>query len=124
MRGNNFDISFFEEISPQLGYVLGWIASDGYLSQNRITICLKSTDYAILQSINTMISNKLPLRYFSQFDKRTQKTYHRVSLSFCTTNIDQFVKEYKLTERKSLTLEWPSLPEVMLVPYMRGFFDG
>lgn len=116
---------FFEKETPELAYILGWIASDGCVKDNNaITIKLKSTDEEILLSIIKWIKYTNKILHLSQFDARTKKTYESVSMTFTSKKVAAILTNYGIIPRKTLTLGYPKLPDLLIRHYIRGFMDG
>lgn len=123
-RTLSFNLDFFRTMTPDMAYVLGWIASDGCISENRVVISLQVSDKPILESLKGVIGYTGTIKETSQHDTRTLKTYHHAVLTICSKELIEILATYGLGPRKSLTLEYPDLPGEMQASFVRGFFDG
>ena len=116
---------FFEKETPELAYVLGWVASDGCVSDNSsITIKLKSSDKGILLSISKLIEFTNKILEFESTDKRNGNVYKSVSITFTSKKVAEILANYGIIPRKTLTLGYPNLPDILIPHYIRGFMDG
>ena len=99
-------------------YVLGLIVSDGCLSyckhtrRYRITITLN--DLEVIQAIHDIWTPKKSIYTYN-------KSNSVVSNNAC--DID-FVQKMGITERKSATIQMPSIPKQYFGAFLRGVFDG
>lgn len=58
---------------------------------------------------------------------KTRKIYHNkgcFSINIVNPNTINFFENIGLTERKSLTLNFPNIPDEFIPDFIRGFFDG
>ena len=117
-----YDPNPFEIINePNKFYLLGLIFADGCLSQDsdgfRITIGLK--DKELLSKIQP---------YFCPDRKLYKQTTwaDTIAYSIINKNINfiEVVKQYGVTERKSLTVCYPLVPKEFIPHFIRGYFDG
>lgn len=121
------DESFFLTQTPHLAYVIGWLASDGCVSDRKeITLTLKSTDFKIVEDIAAMIGLKKSIRKGACFDKRNSKTYYNVGFSFTSKVVADELAKYGIVPRKSLTLCYPRNLETdeLRRHFIRGYLDG
>ena len=116
---NPFDIMTKEEGA----YLLGLIYADGCLSLEsngidaRVTIALKDKD--LIEALHP---------YFCPDRKLYKQTTHYNTMSYSIINKNtEFIKELRklgITERKSLTLTYPEIPQELESNFIRGYFDG
>ncbi len=101
-------------------YTFGWIMSDGCLlregrnkTAHAVRIC--SNDYDIIEWLHTYlcVGNKI---YKQRENNYTIKFRNKEAISFMMDN--------ELTERKSLTVKFPNIPDKVLPDFIRGYFDG
>ena len=118
-RYNSLDDAFFENIDSEAkAYVLGWIASDGSVTPNSISIYVHQKDRQGLTSIRDLVEPKLPIK--------TKKP----RLSGFTINSKQIVGDvcrWLQIEpgKKSSTVGFPVLAAPQLTwAFIRGLFDG
>lgn len=123
-RKISFNLDFFRTMTEELAYVLGWIASDGCIVKNSVKLSLQVSDKPILECLKKLTGHTRTVEDTSQYDTRTLKTYHHAVLCWHSKALVQILATYGLGPRKSLTLEYPSLPDDMQASFVRGFFDG
>jgi hypothetical protein len=116
-----FDVNdhFFEQIdSEEKAYFLGFLYSDGGISDNCATLKLHQQDISILEKLKNLISPSTPI-------KITQGRYCYFRINRAA--ICQQLIKLGCTPNKSLTLIFPSLNQVseQLIPhFIRGYSDG
>lgn len=118
---------FFDEWSPEMAYVLGFITADGNIRTKRrvLEITLKDTDVEILEYIRNLLSPTRPITRHATFDKRRNKHYHKVRLSFYSGKIVRSLLKLGLCDNKTGKEIVPSnLPKQFASCYIRGVFDG
>lgn len=113
----------FETISTEDdAYWLGFIFADGCISDTGfLEISLKSSDYKHL----------LKFADYCKFDKnkvvRRQPVgkYYRCRIGFkVKEEIQERLNSLGVVPRKSLTAEYPKIPEKLSYHFIRGYFDG
>lgn len=114
---------FFKTQSPDMAYVLGFLAADGNVSkkENRIAINILAQDKAILEQIRTLTGITRPITSYIR-----KETGHEVcTLSNWSFTWKQDLEKYGIIPNKTYTLCPPTLlnPEYR-IDYIRGFFDG
>jgi hypothetical protein len=118
--------NFFTEPSVLNSYWAGFIAADGCISKNRLTIGLSSKDSIILERFKIDIGYNGKIYIVNQFDKRTQKTYTRNVIRISSkTIINDLLLNWNISERKSTILTHPNLSELKYqLAYIIGYIDG
>lgn len=137
MRKYALNEKFFSTWTPQMAYMLGFIAADGCLhkyvdkiNSYLISIQLNSKDRHILESFNKMIGSDRPIRTIPKSESvaKNGKTYKKGEQSgWCinSAQIAQDLMRLHIHPRKSWTAEWPGdYPPEFMHHYVRGFFDG
>jgi len=107
--------------SPQLAYVIGLIASDGYLDKDYNCVGLKSTDLELIKlycqclhlSENISIKTRHHPRWKSLYEVRLSDPVYRA-----------FLESIGLTSAKSRTLSSLSIPDDVFPDFLRGYMDG
>lgn len=101
-------------------YAFGWVMSDGCLRKEgrnktayAVRICSNDSDIIRWLHEYMCVGNKI---YGSGGKNQTIKFRNTESISFMMNN--------KLTERKSLSVEFPDVPDETLADFIRGYFDG
>lgn len=110
--------NYFDEINTSnKAYFLGFIAADGCNRESRfLEIMIHKNDISVLESfIKDLESNyKIHIRK----EKYAQLTIY-------STDLIKGLELHGITQRKSLTLEFPkTIPEEFIPDYIRGYFDG
>ena len=122
----NVNHHFFDEWSPKMAYVLGYICADGNIQHKKqggklISFGVGAKDKDYLQQVADLMSLKLPLRDY------TNKERGITTCHVCASSpilYDRLVA-LGIHERKSLTLAWlPNIPESLVSHFVRGSFDG
>lgn len=124
-RKYQFNLGFFEHMSPNLAYILGFFASDGTMikSVNRIRFTLSQNDKEILEKIAKIIDYSSPVKISSA--KLNGKEYATCILQLDSEELFSIFESYGFTSNKSLTVEIPSkIPDEQMIHFIRGFFDG
>lgn len=113
-----YNEDFFSEFDQDSCYWAGFIAADGNISKNVLSISLNKKDVDHLkkffQSLNTN-NNKIEYRKDNS-----------VRINICSKKIVSDLKmHFNIVENKSLILKWPQkLPQNMFSHFIRGIFDG
>ena len=113
---------YFDTQSPNMAWILGFLASDGYISKksNEISIGLSSVDREILERIKKEIEIENPVR---DFTSRAGFDYSELRWS-CAKHKKELAK-YSIVPKKTFILEPPyALNEKYYLDYVRGYFDG
>lgn len=117
------DENFFKTWTSDMAYVLGFFAADGYMIHHKNGgryVCFEITDLELLILIKNALApqNKISVRnrptpwkklYKLQIGSKAMYT-DLISLGF--------------TDRKSLILGFPEIPQIYLRDFVRGYFDG
>ncbi len=112
--------SYFKTQSPEMAYILGFIAADGCLQDDngtRLSIILSEKDREHLEKIVNCLSYSGELHHSSS----NNACYFNIG----SREIFNDLLSYGITPRKSLTLKWPdNLEEKYYPDFIRGYFDG
>lgn len=115
---------FFSTWSSNMAYMLGYFAADGCMStrirNGYITkrVEFTSVDFEHLEKVSKLLDlGKQPKCY-----KDGPKSAYTINAS-CPKMFDDLLL-LGMTERKSLTLQFPKVPERYISDFVRGFFDG
>jgi len=136
LQKNFFDKNFFKNWSNEMAYVLGVIYTDGNLDPS------KKLDASRKTTLNTprlTIAQKEPelLLKVLKLMKCNAKLYHH-DIKYYNNNIcgdiyyfhvhgDELytdLQKYGLTHNKSLTIDFPQIPDEYLGHFIRGCWDG
>lgn len=127
-----YNRDFFEEINTEeKAYWLGFIYADGWICINEkkgnseVGIQLKGSDYKHLQKFNKSLNGNIKVKKFF----RDSGFCYGKSLPFCSIRI--YCKKMAMdlekngaTRNKTKTIELPKLSKEMMIPFLRGYFDG
>ena len=115
----DIDENFFSQWSPQMSWVLGLLFTDGNVGPGRIT--LSSVDIDLLEKVRTLLGSKRPI---AKREQSYDKTKHIYVLEFYREKMREDCKGLGLHEKKSLTLQFPDVPEEYKRHFIRGCWDG
>jgi hypothetical protein len=117
------NISFFNTWSPEVAYVLGVMATDGTLFQNKGTsgFSVSQKERELLDKILALMNSNAKILF-----KKQQGGFGGSRHFFTITNNQIFedLVRLGLTPRKSLTLSFPDVPHQHLTHFIRGCWDG
>lgn len=104
-----------------LAYIIGLIASDGYLHNTVKQIGITSKDIEVVQMFKTAlaVSNKIGL---SARGGETEKKYFYVR--FKSKQFYNFLLGIGITPLKSKTIQSVAVPDRFFADFLRGLFDG
>jgi hypothetical protein len=114
---------YFESISSsRCAYFFGLLAADGCVMPdwNKVSISLRQPDSYLLEELKKELKAdaKIGIEY-----PRLSNT-PACSLQLHSKKMVSDLIKNGLTARKSLTLEFPNIPEQYFWSFVRGFFDG
>ena len=104
-----------------MAYVLGFIATDGNLfkkgGSERLAIAVQKEDCWLLKKIISILKVDNPVI------RITQNKY--CSITITQSGLVETFSKWNITERKSLTLQFPDkMPKKLVSHFIRGVFDG
>lgn len=113
---------FFDVLTEESSYVLGYVFADGNVcwdpekSYRSLTITASEKDKGHLEMLRSLVSSTKPLLYSEK-----TKSYRMIatSKSLCESLIARGV-----LPRKSLSAEFPGVPDSMMRHFVRGVIDG
>ncbi len=128
----NLNINFFKPpLTEFSAYWLGFIAADGYVSQNskEVSIELKKDDYEHLKKFNKHLQGNMFIKYRTRNPRYIKGKYTGQSeLCEITVYSKPLVLDLNslgICPRKSLIIQFQDLKDDSLTwSYIRGFFDG
>lgn len=127
-RPDKGNIHYFENIdSYAKAYILGFIAADGAIVGNTLTITVKYEDRAVLEFIKSEIGNShqlLEIKRPSSFDN--SKEIHHIRYYISDTTLNSDIMKYGINRNKSLTMEniIVNIPYKYRDAFIIGYFDG
>jgi hypothetical protein len=119
-RINNVNDNFFDKMGNIQYWLLGLLASDGYVKDNYIYLSQSGQEgYDLLMYINNLLQNDNVIR--------CQKTSRKISykLYFSSKKITDLLTEYNITQCKSLKYKLPVFTSKYdFYQFIRGYIDG
>lgn len=115
---------FFSLWSPGMAWVLGLIFTDGNLQnsvQNGLRVSISSVDYELLDKVRNLMQSKREIKKKAQSYDKNKYIYQ---FEFYREKMRSDIQELGLTERKSLTMQFPKVPEAYVRHFIRGCWDG
>ena len=117
------NFNFFKTWTPKMAWVLGFIAADGCITNNKKQHSLRivQTNKNVLEKVKKALNSNHQIYEY----KRAKSTWSD-PFELCIYN-KEMVKDLiklKMTPRKSLTLKMPKVPKKFLNHFVRGVSDG
>lgn len=110
--------NFFNEKEEEYWYFVGLIASDGYITDERIELGLNNKDKYILENLRDMICPGKPI-------------YDKIQTNSSKFTIDnkKIAKDFKeifkmKTNKKHSEMIFPNVPSIYMKDFIRGYVDG
>lgn len=122
LRKYHVDDDFFKHQSPDMAYILGFIAADGSIAkdENGIFIEIHQKDAELLKQIAKIVKSDRPLNY-----RVNNQGTPCVKMKVWSAAWKQDLAVYGITPNKTFTLKPPSfLSQEYHMDYIRGYFDG
>lgn len=116
--------------TEEKAYFLGWLFADGcnHIERSSVDLEINAKDDEILNKLLLLINSNQPIFYREKFtDKTKTKKNKYARISFYNRSISRQLYLYGCTNKKSLSLEFPStshIPEHLIRHFIRGYFDG
>ena len=107
--------NFFREWTSEMAWVFGFWIADGWMSGKNNCISFASNDFELLEII------KSDLKSEHKISKSHEKGY-QLQINNKTLH-DDLLKLGGIT-RKSLTIQFPDVPNEFLPDFIRGYLDG
>lgn len=106
--------------SPKFAYVIGLIATDGYLSKDKRHITFTSKDKNLVATFKNILDlrNKIGLKNSGSSGKKCPH------IQFGDVNFYRWLLKIGLISRKSKTISSLKIPQKYFLDFLRGCFDG
>lgn len=113
---------FFKTQTPEMAYILGFIAAGGSVStkENSLSIQLQKQDTELLKKIKDIVQSTRPLDFYT-----TQQGRDTVKFQVWSAAWKKDLAVYNIVPNKTFTLKPPTfLKQSLYKDYIRGYFDG
>lgn len=120
-----YNEAFFSTWTHDMAYLLGFVFSDGYVSHRHgylMAIELAIKDINILTNMASRIG-VVPISIIKR-NKGHSKGKKYCKISLYSKEIYNDLIKLGVTERKSLTAEFPYVPKEYMSSFLLGYFDG
>ncbi|HOI60231.1 MAG TPA: LAGLIDADG family homing endonuclease [Candidatus Pacearchaeota archaeon] len=108
------------DCSPEIAYIIGLIATDGYLSKDGRHIEFTSKDLELIEKFKKIL--KLKNKISIKSDGKTKNTYYRIQ--FGNVKFYKYLNGIGITNNKSKTIDKVIIPQEYFYDFLRGHFDG
>lgn len=115
--------NFFKKWTPEMAYIRGFFAADGYITVNRRGgqfWCIQITDRDLLYKIREIIGSEHTISY--RRGKGKVKDIFRLQIGSMEMCNDLRMLGFR--ERKTKSLAVPNVPKEYFSDFTRGYFDG
>jgi len=114
---------FFKKWNPDMAYVLGFFAADGYITLNKRGAnfwCIQITDKGLLEKIKGAIQaeHKISMRYRGG----NERVIYRLQIG--SKEMCDDLRGLGMRENKTKSLVIPHVPKKYFADFARGYFDG
>lgn len=121
-RAKKINHYYFDELTQENVYYLGFIAADGTVrkNNNEIKIALSKIDYDFLKQFKEKIQTDCKIGEYT-----TSNGFECVSLAFSSVNIKNQLAKYSIVPNKTyLGITMENIPNEFKLAFIKGFFDG
>lgn len=127
----SFDEQFFDNWTPQMAYVLGFLYADGNIIHavdcRGYYISFSSSDLEIIKKIKTVLKSEHSIIKCLPPEEPRGNIYARkihYKFRIGSKKLYEKLTSYGLHPNKSLTITCPSIPSSCISNFVRGYFDG
>lgn len=114
-RQHKVNEKFFDSWSKEMAWVLGFIVTDGCISNNSVNVIQKDT------KILRVIADKMDADFVLTTPTKTKRT---PALLINSKHMKDRLFELGVTENKSLSVDFPNVPNEFRADFIRGVVDG
>lgn len=113
-----YNWDFFEKDSEELYYFLGFVAADGYISNNEIEIGINIKDKYMLEKFRDLIVPDKPI----YIKEKTNSCTLKIS---CKSRINRFKDFFSMaSNKKHKEMIFPTIEDKYIKHFIRGYIDG
>lgn len=115
--------NFFKIWTPDMAYILGFFAADGYITHNRRGANfwnIQITDKKLLEDIKDIVESEHKINI--RLEKGKEKTLYRLQIG--SKDMCDDLRKLGMNERKTKSLSTPNIPDQYFSDFVRGYFDG
>jgi hypothetical protein len=121
---NRSIVDYFDNWSNEMAYILGFIAADGCVGDNRDTLQI-NLSYKDIKHLKRIRDRLAPRNKICVYWHNTDKgQYKKCIFSVGSKYMKNRLMELGIKPRKSLDLEFPYVPKKYIRDFIRGYFDG
>lgn len=123
VRNESFNIRYFDEWTPNMAYILGFLFADGSVDRHKhsVTVGLKTEDGAVLEFIKKELDWKLDIK--QRKAKGNDKPQSVMTIS-STIMVEDLAKKGLLPRKTYENHPFPDVPDKMMPHFVRGYLDG
>lgn len=122
---SKFNEHIFDQIdSEEKAYWLGFIFADGYISSSPLRTGVKKI-YQFELSLGIQdIEHLNKFKDFIGYEKDIILDNHRCRFAVANKHLWESLNSLGCTPNKSLSLQFPTIEEILIPHFIRGYFDG
>lgn len=121
----HFNESYFENVdTEEKAYWLGWLHSDGNISNGRVRLRIK--DIEMLEKFNDCLESDIEIKIEDNAKGFSKNTESKIAnLTIHSKKMCEDLKKYGIISNKSLNIDFYNFENIKLTKsYIRGIFDG
>ena len=127
------DENFFDKINPTNAWILGWLASDGFVNEcgNALSLGIRISkkDSDIIQKIKELLGYNGPIYHIKMKLQKTGKEYEQLDLKITSRKIVERLREFGIVKNKTFKITFPKLiedtqNEEIIKGFIQGVFEG
>lgn len=119
----------FDSLNDKTAWLIGWMISDGFVSNNRrFGLKVSVVDKDIIEKFKEYLQYTGPIYKYERKLKQTSKAYHQVGIQPTSRRIVSQLAKFGVFPNKSLSVKLPDLiankNEGIIRCFIRGAFEG
>lgn len=114
----------FDTVNKDIAYILGFIITDGCVSNNRLEIHVQRSDKYILEAIRNKLDKKIPILDHEFISKHNNQIYLSSRLLLNSIQICNRLRDFGIVLRKTGIENMKNIPSKYRYHYLRGVLDG